>query len=466
MISPQRSPGQLTTLAIPTVEQMHDAVRAIPSAPYKALGYNQGPRTFLTVSAGGVRVSVKDEAKADETRIERKNCDTLSMDAVVKSRAAWLNEPMALTETTEETHARIWDELGLEAPAATRLRPILSWSQKSRARMRWTLGVFDYSPLFDCEGDVVMLTLTAPGRYWQDVFPDPRAFKEAVYRLRALVEEYWGEQLIGVWKMEFQKRGAPHLHILTRTLVGDRQRPRTGEQGRHLHGSASRCRETVRACGHHQDRVDFKTWISEAWARVVGVDQVIAAGSMVEYEKHVKAGTGIDYPADTYRDPKRIAVYFSKHGAFKAKEAQNQLPQLWLDAIEAGAPSARFWGCWGLRRAEATVQLAEASYRRPVPGANGFKDIVRLAHERYGHDVPEFAIVMRSVRLQLGMTMVELAADLGVTAPYLSMIETGKRQPAEELRQRIQSRLGMIPDESGIISDIESGPQASHRIRH
>ena len=443
MIDPKAGRGQIATLAIPTVEQIHDAAASIPRAPYKHLGYNQGPRTFLTVSAGGVRVSVRDEAKVDETRVARRDRDTRNMDAVVKQDAAWLNEPMALMETADETHARIWDTLGLESPSKMRAKPILSWSKKSRARMRWTLGIFDYSPLFEGDGDVVMLTLTAPGRYWQDVFPTPRAFKEAVYRLLAMVEEYWGEAMIGVWKMEFQKRGAPHLHILTRTFAGERQRPRSREQNRHLMHGAGRCRETVRACGHHRETVDYRAWISEAWARVVGVDRVIAAGTMVEYDKHVAAGTGIDYPADRYRDPKRIATYFSKHGAFAAKEEQNQLPQLWVDAIQSGEHSAMFWGAWGLRRAQSTIQLAEGSYRRPLAGPDGFRKMVQDARDEYGLSEDSFAVEMRAARLALGMTMDSLAGRVGVTRPYLSMIETGKRRPAEDLRDRIRRELGL-----------------------
>ena len=46
-----------------------------------------------------------------------------------------------------------------------------------------------------------------------------------------------------------------------------------------------------------------------------------------EYRKHQLAGTGVDYAAGLRSsDPRRIAVYFSKHASFSAKEYQNVVP--------------------------------------------------------------------------------------------------------------------------------------------
>ena len=124
--------------------------------------------------------------------------------------------------------------------------------------------------------------------------------------------------------MEFQERGAPHLHIL--------MTPPAGTAGK--------------------SDLEFKAWLGKAWAQCVG-----ATG--IARERHERVGTGIDYVGDQYRDPRRIAQYFGKHGFFSAKDYQNGLPQLWADAIEAGATGARYWGVWGLQKASTVIELDE-----------------------------------------------------------------------------------------------------------
>jgi DNA-binding XRE family transcriptional regulator len=51
------------------------------------------------------------------------------------------------------------------------------------------------------------------------------------------------------------------------------------------------------------------------------------------------------------------------------------------------------------------------------------------------------ALDISSVRKLLGFTQAQLAQTLSVTAPYLSMIENGRRQPSDDLLARIQNLI-------------------------
>ena len=93
----------------------------------------------------------------------------------------------------------------------------------------------------------------------------------------------------------------------------------------------------------------FREWLSLAWAAVV------AHPDPEERRRHQLAGTGVDYAAGLRsRDPRRIAVYFSKHGLYAAKGYQNEVPEEWH---EPGKGPGRFWGYWGLERCTKAVEV-------------------------------------------------------------------------------------------------------------
>lgn len=183
---------------------------------------------------------------------------------------------------------------------------ITSWSRKSRASMVRRLSTLDYSPLFDSdEFAPAVITLTYP-KNWQVVAPHGAVAKGHLAALRKRYAREYDAPLRGVWKMEFQARGAVHFHVFCAPPAG-----RT-----------------------------FEAWLSEAWA------DVVKAPDPAEREAHMKAGTRVDW-AEGIRasDPRRVAVYFSKHGSanFGDKEYQNVPPREWL---EEGKVLGRFWGYW------------------------------------------------------------------------------------------------------------------------
>ena len=320
---------QIAALRLPTVQQIATVAAQIPQVERGTFRqWDARPGSFLEVAPGMVRFSrsrahLKDAA-ADRVLQRRFADDKYQLAA----ERALYSSPMAFV-----TDADVRAADGPPAPLIPGKR-ITAWSRKSRSRMQQQLRRFDYSKLFEDGLEPAMVTLTMPGAgpdgdpdYWQQLTPTPASFKAKIDRFTTAYRNAWGARPVGVWKMEFQHRGAPHVHILMTPPAGYS----AGKWGAF-------------------SGLEFKDWLSLAWAAVVGAEGKARVA-------HQAAGTGIDYVGEAYRDPQRIARYFGKHGAFTAKDYQNEMPAIWLDAIHDGAMGARFWGSWGLPKANAVLQL-------------------------------------------------------------------------------------------------------------
>lgn len=180
-----------------------------------------------------------------------------------------------------------------------------------------------------------MVTLTYPGD-WLAVAPASSVVRRHVELLRKRWLKKWGRPMVGIWKREFQRRGAPHLHFL---IVPP------ADPG-------------------------FPRWLSIAWAEIVDAEwcgSCCGGGSCCEFGRHVLAGTGIDYHEGARAlDPKRLGIYFAKHGSYSEKEYQNAAPREWLHDAScddlacvgcSGEGIGRFWGIWGLKRAVVAVEV-------------------------------------------------------------------------------------------------------------
>jgi hypothetical protein len=223
-------------------------------------------------------------------------------------------------------------------------REIVAWSGKSRANFVHVMCELDYAPMFSSVYRVAaMLTLTYPAD-WLTVAPDGRTVKKHLDTFRKRYLRAWGEALICVWKLEFQRRGAPHFHIL---LV-----PPHGKAGEYRLAMAKRRRPAI------GDGLPFRQWVSITWADIVNHPDP------EERRKHEAAGTGLDF-AEGLRatDPKRVAVYFLKHGGASAKEYQHIVPEPWR---EPGKGPGRFWGYWGLERVAAGREVDPATAVKAV----------------------------------------------------------------------------------------------------
>ena len=309
------TPSGLWKPAFPSPALLEVAAGLLP-----ALGRGSGrlrDRTVLTgdtwrvsISGGVIAVGTHDYAGAEKTRLKRERAE---------ERAIWL----ATVEAAQPPGLFGEEESDLEEVPESVRGVIREWTPKSRSRMVRRLAEIDYGPLFESGHIPALVTLTLPGD-WVTVAPTGAVFKA---KMRIFQQRYlraWGAPLVGVWKLEFQRRGAPHIHMLVTPPHGLAFAPRR-EDG------SLKPRQPVGA------GMPFRIWLSEVWADVVDHPDP------EERRKHVQAGTGIDYAEGTRnRDPKRLAIYFSKHGSFGAKEYQNEPPSEWENGC------GRFWGYWSL----------------------------------------------------------------------------------------------------------------------
>ena len=258
----------------------------------------EGPHWEITVAPGMVSVRSRDYARMERTAERQVQAHRVTVDQLARH----------VVETGD-------------MPADPKpTREIVGWSRKSRARMVERLCSLDYAPLFPAGRLPAMITLTYPGA-WEVVAPNGKAVKKHLKSLRLRWRRAWGEDLVCVWKLEFQRRGAPHVHMLVAPP----------------HGTAT-------------SGEPFRQWLSRSWMEIVDHPDPD------QRERHLRAGTAIDWN-DGLRstDPKRVAVYFTKHGSFAAKEYQHCVPEAWQ---APGQGPGRFWGYWGLEPVKSTVEVS------------------------------------------------------------------------------------------------------------
>jgi hypothetical protein len=431
-VSETGGPGQVATLpgasppgTVPAGHPQPKAAAARPKAEGRALGMIEKslPPTFqdhhppdpqgLVPSAKTVRVSPSSLAGLDETVISPTLADVLGAAAEFgpspwRSLAEdsplprWYITPGALVGTrksarqivreTEFAQVRriAWANVAGQfikddpdwRPKGAPDREVASWSAKSRVNMVRTFASLDWGPVHELAkaGRVpAMVTLTYPGE-WESVAPDGETVKEHVRALKKRYRRIWGEPVVGAWKLEFQHRGAPHVHIfmvpphgrarqlarvqyeadlaaweaaglreLARLIAVGERWGQARKQAFRVIGPQPRWREAV------GDYLAFRHWLSVNWADIVDVKDP------AEYQKHLAAGTGVDYAeAHKCSDPKRLAVYFGKHGQWRSKEYQHVVPEPWR---APGKGPGRFWGYWGVKPLVAAVELTGDDYQ-------------------------------------------------------------------------------------------------------
>lgn len=291
----------------------------------------EGPVWRIEVAPGVVQVASRDPLRRDRA-LERGRDDAQEA-ARIKAvlRLAACRAANCGCGGGERDCAGDWHE----RDGVSRLH---SWSAKSRARMIKKLLRLDVGPMFASGGTPALITLTLPGD-WLAVCPSPKVWAGFIAKFRRRFAKRWGRQPVGFWKREFQRRGAPHWHFM----------------------------------GWVPDDPGFRRWLSETWAEIVAADHCgtrcweSSEGACCELGRHVLAGAGVDYyEGERASDPKRMAVYFAKHGSFADKDYQNDAPREWVhdagcDDDACGGCSAtgvgRFWGVWGLEDAARASQI-------------------------------------------------------------------------------------------------------------
>jgi hypothetical protein len=265
---------------------------------------HEGPRARITVGPRMIQIS-----RPDLARRER---------ALERAAAARVTRANLLAAYLERT--------GGFPPDPVPTREVTSWSRKSRNNMTRTFAKVDFTPMFVANRPPAMVTLTYPGQDWALVAPDGRTVKQHMAKLRRRYRRAWGEDLMCLWKLEFQRRGAPHVHMFMVPPVG-------------------------RSHGQFPGLM-FRHWLSEVWA------DIVAHPDAFEREKHRRVGTQVKLAYGlAATDPNGIVDYFEKHGGGKGgKEYQHIVPEVWR---APGMGPGRFWGYWSLELGARAVEVPE-----------------------------------------------------------------------------------------------------------
>lgn len=303
-------------------------------------GWNghEGPRPRLVIAPGVVSLEAPDMAKR-ERALEREQ-HRRQVDAEILG--AWYAAEGEFPKDAEPT------------------REITGWSRRSRSRMIRRLAELDWTPILGAAAIPAMITLTYPAD-WYTVAPDGQTSKKHITAFYKRWERAWGTEFVGPWKFEFQHRGAPHYHLYCVPPAGI-----AGETRRKEHDLQAAAWKSMKDAGLDPgpkprfrkaigDGLNFKQWLSVTWA------DIVAHPDPEERRKHQNAGTGVDYGEGMRTsDPKRLAVYFAKHGIYADKEYQNRVPEEWQ---APGKGPGRFWGYRGLKVLTAQVEIGWDEYQ-------------------------------------------------------------------------------------------------------
>lgn len=305
------SPGRFP---FPTVDECRAGAAAV--GPWEWTG-REGPVPTIEVYPGLVRLTAPDLNRREKT-------------------------------TNRRADAPVILSMG-EGQEAEDVRRITGWSRRSRARMVATMAELDLAPLLMQEDEPAMVTLTYPGD-WETVAPNGPAVKAHLRAFFKRFERAWGMPWRGVWKLEFQRRGAPHFHLLMVPPSGLASSQRRAE---YLEKMKQWKAGVLARKPYWRDQVGdglrFRAWLSLTWA------DIVAHPDPVERMRHEQAGTGVDYSeGQRARDPKRAAVYFGKHGSFAAKDYQHSVPESWLASKQT---VGRFWGYRGLKKVHGAATI-------------------------------------------------------------------------------------------------------------
>jgi hypothetical protein len=202
------------------------------------------------------------------------------------------------------------DECGDSVPA---VRVISDFSAKAKLRMMSYIAAVDWASQRYPDENLLFLDLTYPDN-WSECVPTPADAQAQFKTLCQRFKRATGRPLRCVWVREFQRRGAPHFHLLVlwpRTIKG---RP-------------------------------SKLWLSRNWYQIVGSGDPkhLAAGTRINFEEALRGAV----------DPKRAAAYFAGY-CEKDKAYQHEAPEAWTNPN--GSVGA-FWGHRGLVKATAEIGI-------------------------------------------------------------------------------------------------------------
>lgn len=365
---------------------------------HHGLGTRAGPVWRIEVSPGSIAFRQSDPLRSERTR-ER------------QAEAAWVDR-----------RVRVATGGGLDDDGPRGRGRVTSWSQRSRSKMTERLNSLDYTPMVS-RGAPALLTVTYPGE-WLAVAPNSATCTKHV---RALMHRYrraWGESMIAVWKREFQRRGAPHYHFLM-----------------------------VPPTGVSKDGRPFRQWLADEWVAIVGAQSCGGRppewgepADCCERHRHLAAHQHekvVDVAEGArYADPRRVGVYFAKHGAYRAKDYQNEAPAEWLEDPSEGV--GRFWGVWGLKPAVAAV-VVDPDVSKVLRRVARRWESATMLRERPGHRVEVEGRVYRAPTAPVALP-VEVWRKVQTVDRVTGEIgfRWRKRRTSTRLRPHLSQRSGFL----------------------
>ncbi|MEV6110852.1 hypothetical protein AB0M28_40090, partial [Streptomyces sp. NPDC051940] len=348
----------------------------------------EGPRFRITLGPACITVGHKDLARAERTaeRAERR----ARMDA--------------------HDLGSYWAEyVGDRAPVDPRA-PITGWSRRSRARLFHATGELDYAPMVVGRKGPVMTTLTYPDQ-WLRVAPTGAAAKKHLETFYVRFERAWGVPFCGLWKEEFQRRGAVHFHLWHPRPDGLAGTARRFEYEGKLAAwkAAKEAGEKGLRKPYWRDAVGdglpYDQWLSLVWADIVDHPDP------EEKAKHLQHGAFVSEVEEGHvNTPAKLAAYFAKHGAFMAKDYQNKVPEAWR---APGKGPGRFWGYKGLKREVRVVDVAPADADRAARVLRRLSSRERYFDPTYINAAGEvvgcfrWKKAVREVRVQRGARLID-----------------------------------------------------------
>lgn len=187
--------------------------------------------------------------------------------------------------------------------------PITEFSGQSRFRL---LSLFNKIDRDKIEPDRLwFVTLTYPGK-WPPTWAE---WKKHLQNWKKRLERVYG-RIPAFWKLEPQRRGAPHFHLIL--LVPPEWSNDLRSVGRHVR------RGRMVTSWKGGKLAEFRRWLARSWYEVVGSGD----------ERHARAGTNCEPMEGWHKAKSYCAKYVGKECSFVDPETGEPLP------------AGRFWGVW------------------------------------------------------------------------------------------------------------------------
>jgi len=215
---------------------------------------------------------------------------------------------------------------------AIKRESVTQYSMKSRKRFFEKMLTIDWDKI--PSDNIRELTLTYPSIYPKDGQVLKSHLNAYAKRIKRFCRDYGDVTFI--WKMEFQRRGAPHFHLMIIT-----RKPIPLEK--------------------------FRSWGLKSWNDLVGKwilaeDGYSGDEKKQAIEKHAKAGIEADKVKKSTKGLVNYMVWYISKGSYKglAKDYQHEVPKEYQN-------SGRWWGIYGKKSGvvdfiKKTIRITEEDY--------------------------------------------------------------------------------------------------------